>query len=72
MRVLNDAEISAVAGGAKQRGFVYTSGQGNLDNRNSANSPNSGTTTESGPRGVLKNENYDNPNYDLDLPGAKR
>ena len=68
MRVLTEQELLSVSGGKK--GFGSNSGQGNLDNDNVQD--NSGTTTESGPRGVLKNDNTDNPNYTLDLPGRNR
>lgn len=73
MRTLNLTEIAAVAGGAStsNNGFGSASGQGNLDNTSSSNLPNSGTTTESGPKGVLKNDNTSNPNYDVDLPGNR-
>ena len=71
MRVLTEQELLSVSGGAgKKSGFGSDSGQGNLDNDNVQD--NSGTTTESGPRGVLKNDNTDNPNYTLDLPGRNR
>lgn len=72
MRTLNSEETTAVGGGASlfNNGFGRASGQGNLGNTNVRY--NNGTTTESGPRGVLKNNNTDNPNYVLDLPGAKR
>ncbi len=74
MRILTIEESKAVAGGASlsNNGFEKSSGQGNLSNDSSNNPPNSGTTTESGPKGVLKNDNIDNPNYVIDLPGAKR
>lgn len=73
MRDLTKGECIVVAGGAGlHKGFGSDSGQGNLDNDSSSNDANSGTTSESGPRGVLKNGNTDNPNYVLDLPGAKR
>ena len=71
MRSLTEQEIAVVAGGAgKKTGFASNSGQGNLNNDNVQDNP--GTTTESGPRGVLKNNNTDNPNYTLDLPGKNR
>jgi hypothetical protein len=74
MRILTSKETSTVAGGAStsNNGFDKQSGQGNLSNDGSSNLPNAGTTTESGPKGVLKNDNTDNPNYSIDLPGAKR
>ena len=70
MRILTQEELLSVSGAGKKTGFVSNSGQGNLDNDNVQD--NSGTTTESGPRGVLKNSNTDNPNYTLDLPGRNR
>lgn len=72
MRVLTIVEMTLTSGGASlsNNGFSAESGQGNLDNTNVKY--NSGTTTESGPKGVLKNANTDNPNYMIDLPGAKR
>lgn len=72
MRALNAIETVMVSGGASRwnNGFDAKSGQGNLDNLNVKY--NNGTTTESGPKGVLKNDNTDNPNYTIDLPGAKR
>jgi hypothetical protein len=71
MRTLNDEETDKVAGGVKN-GFGSDSGQGNLDNENTKDPPNPGTATESGPKGVLKNNNTDNPNYEVDLPGRNR
>ena len=72
MRTLQIAELAAVAGGAStsNNGFKSNSGQGNLANTNVKY--NAGTTTESGPQGVLKNDNTNNPNYMIDLPGASR
>lgn len=70
MRVLTEQELLSVAGGAKDPpppGFDSNSGQGNLDNDNVKDNP--GTTSESGPKGVLKNDNTDNPNYTLNRPG---
>lgn len=74
MRTLTHEEALLVAGGAStsNNGFAKLSGQGNLGNDRSNNPLNAGTTTESGPKGVLKNGNTDNPNYSIDLPGAKR
>ena len=71
MRDLTQQELRSVAGGAgKKSGFDSDSGQGNLDNDNVQDNP--GTATESGPKGVLKNDNTDNPNYTQDLPGRNR
>jgi hypothetical protein len=73
MRVLTRQELLSVAGGAGNKtGFDSNSGQGNLDNENVQDPPNEGTATESGPKGVLKNDNTDNPNYVQDLPGKNR
>jgi hypothetical protein len=74
MRSLTEQELVNVAGGAStsNSGFDTNTGQGNLDNDNSNNSPNNGTAEETGPKGVLKNNNTDNPNYTVDLPGAHR
>jgi hypothetical protein len=74
MRSLTEQELVNVAGGAStsNSGFDTNTGQGNLDNDNSNNSPNNGTAEETGPKGVLKNNNTDNPNYTVDLPGANR
>jgi hypothetical protein len=66
MRALNNEELGKVAGGVKN-GFDQNSGQGNLNNDNVKDNP--GTVTESGPKGVLKNNNTDNPNYDISGPG---
>ena len=71
MRLLSDQEIDKVAGGRKN-GFGSESGQGNLDNENTQDPANPGTATESGPRGVLKNDKTSNPNYVADLPGKNR
>lgn len=72
MRELSHAEIDAVVGGASSsnNGFGSDSGQGNLNNDNVKNNP--GTVTESGPKGVLKNGNTDNPNYTISGPGNSR
>jgi hypothetical protein len=69
VRELTISEIAAVAGGAStsNSGFDINQGQGNLNNNNVQNNP--GTVTESGPKGVLKNGNTDNPNYTLTGPG---
>jgi hypothetical protein len=74
MRSLTEQELVNVAGDAStsNSGFDTNTGQGNLDNDNSNNSPNNGTAEETGPKGVLKNNNTDNPNYTVDLPGAHR
>jgi hypothetical protein len=74
MRSLTEQELVNVAGGAStsNSGFDTNTGQGKLDNDNSNNSPNNGTAEETGPKGVLKNNNTDNPNYTVDLPGAHR
>ena len=66
MRALDEKELKKVSGGVKN-GFGSDSGQGNLNNDNVRNNP--GTVTESGPRGVLKNDNTDNPNYSISGPG---
>jgi hypothetical protein len=69
MRELTPDEIDVVAGGAStsNNGFGSDSGQGNLNNDNVRSNP--GTVTESGPNGVLKNGNTDNPNYSISGPG---
>jgi hypothetical protein len=69
MRELTPDEIEVVAGGAStsNNGFGSNSGQGNLNNGNVQNNP--GTVTETGPKGVLKNNNTDNPNYTISGPG---
>ena len=74
MRSLTEQELINVAGGAStsNNGFDTNTGQGNLDNDNSNNPSNNGTAEETGPKGVLKNNNTDNPNYTADLPGANR
>jgi hypothetical protein len=66
MRELDGKELNQVSGGVKN-GFDSNSGQGNLNNDNVRN--NNGTVTESGPKGVLKNGNTDNPNYSISGPG---
>ncbi|WP_262265680.1 bacteriocin [Microvirga yunnanensis] len=69
MRELHEKELKQVSGGAStsNEGFDSNSGQGNLNNDNVRNNP--GTVTESGPKGVLKNDNTDNPNYSISGPG---
>lgn len=69
LRELTRDEIELVAGGAStsNNGFDSNSGQGNLNNDNVQNNP--GTVTETGPKGVLKNSNTDNPNYSISGPG---
>jgi hypothetical protein len=62
-------QLEQVTGGAStsNSGFDTNSGQGNLNNDNVQNNP--GTVTETGPKGVLKNSNTDNPNYSISGPG---
>jgi hypothetical protein len=74
MRELTEAELKLVSGGASadNNGFDENTGQGNLNNENVQDPPNPGTAKESGPKGVLKNNNTDNPNYTIDLPGKNR
>ncbi|TWA55990.1 bacteriocin-like protein [Azospirillum baldaniorum] len=71
MRTLSKTELDQVSGGAStsNNGFDSNSGQGNLNNDNVKNNP--GTVTETGPKGVLKNNNTDNPNYTYDPPGNR-
>jgi hypothetical protein len=69
IRQLTTDEIAAVSGGAStsNNGFGSNSGQGNLNNDNVQN--NNGTVTETGPKGVLMNNNTSNPNYSISGPG---
>lgn len=68
IRDLSHEEHDLVAGGqGNKTGFDSNSGQGNLKNDNVQDNP--GTVTESGPRGVLKNNNTSNPNYTISGPG---
>jgi len=71
IRDLAPEELDHVFGGqGKKTGFGSNSGQGNLNNDNVRDNP--GTVTESGPRGVLKNNNTDNPNFTISGPGNSR
>lgn len=69
--------ILATAGGAwaegQHTGWSDKDGQGNLENTNSNNTSNYGTTSVEGPKGQIENQqNYDCHNCSQDLPGKNR
>lgn len=76
MTVAALALIGVTAGGAwaegNHSGWSDESGQGNLTNDNSNNSPNNGTASVEGPKGQIDKDNYDCNNCSQDLPGANR
>jgi len=70
MRELREVELAQISVAGNKTGFATYSGQGNLDNGNSSNGTNEGTTSLTGPFGQVKQGK--DANTTLDLPGASR